>query len=36
MEDFVKAMKKHTEETDNEFRNELMQRLAYRIQNSDD
>lgn len=29
--DFVRAIKKHTEETDNEFRDELMQRLAYRI-----
>lgn len=31
LKDFVCAMKKHTEETDNEFRDELMQRLAYRI-----
>lgn len=31
--DFISAIKKHTEETDNEYRNELMQRLAYRIKN---
>lgn len=30
---FVLAMKKHTEATDKEFRNELMQRFADRIQN---
>lgn len=35
LRDFVLAMKKHTEETDNEFRDELMQRLAYRIQKTD-
>ena len=35
LKDFVRAMKKHTEETDNEFRDELMQRLSYRIQSQD-
>ena len=33
LKDFVMAMEKHTQETDNEFRDELMSRLAYRINN---
>ena len=34
IEDFINAMQKHTTETDNEHRNELLQRLKYRIDNS--
>lgn len=34
VKDFVSAMKKHTTNTDNEFRDELLLRLADRIRNS--
>ena len=34
IDDFINAMQKHTTATDNEYRNELMQRLKYRIENT--
>ena len=34
IEDFINAMQKHTTATDNEHRNELLQRLKYRIENT--
>lgn len=34
IDDFINAMYKHTTSTDNEHRNELLQRLKYRIENS--
>ena len=33
IDDFINAMYKHTTPTDNEHRNELLQRLKYRIDN---